>query len=262
VTTAPKDSIINAQWLADMMRANPPKILENGNVLSGMVRLAFPNLFKPRAASNNNQQGGDGGAGKFGAALLFPPGADMTLFSQVWTKAAREAFPQNWDPQGQPIGLHIPFHDQREKAFGVKPLAGYTPGAITFNVSSQFKPQVVDANMNPIVDEARVYAGVWAIVAMNVYKYGKPQPKTGIGFGMQSVMIVADDTKLGGGGSDPRKDFGGITISATSDVASKFGAAASVSGVPSSVMPSGGFVGSVGGLPVQALPIDDGSDLM
>ena len=260
MTTVPKDSTINAKWLADMMQANPPKILDNGNVLSGMVRLAFPNLFKPRAASNNNNnQQGDGGAGKFGAALLFPPGADMTLFSNVWTKAAREAFPQNWDPQGQPIGLHIPFHDQREKAFGVKPLAGYTPGAITFNVSSQFKPQVVDANMNPIVDEARVYAGVWAIVAMNVYKYGKPQPKTGIGFGMQSVMIVADDTKLGGGGSDPRKDFGGITITANSNVADKFGAAPPQSA--GGIIPSGGFVGSAGVLPVQALP-DDGSDLM
>jgi len=261
VTTVPKDSTINAKWLADMMQANPPKILDNGSVLSGMVRLAFPNLFKPRAASNNNNnQQGDGGAGKFGAALLFPPGADMTLFSNVWTKAAREAFPQNWDPQGQPIGLHIPFHDQREKAFGVKPLAGYTPGAITFNVSSQFKPQVVDANMNPIVDEARVYAGVWAIVAMNVYKYGKPQPKTGIGFGMQSVMIVADDTKLGGGGSDPRKDFGGVTITANSNVADKFGNAAAAG--TAGIMPSGGFVGSAGVLPVQALPEVSADDLM
>jgi Protein of unknown function (DUF2815) len=257
MTQLSKDSTLDPRWLQEQLRVNPPRLLDNGNIFSGPVRLAFPNLFKPRVA-----QGGQG-EGKFGAALLFPFGADMMLFSQIWTKAAKEAFPKHWDASGQPVGLHIPFHDQKEKAFGVKPLAGYTPGAITFTVSSNFKPQVVDVNMNPIVDEARVYPGVWAFVVMNVYKYGPPQPKTGIAFGLQNVMIIADDQKLGGGGSDPRKDFAHITMTAQSDIAKKFDNAPvqNAGGQGVNIMPTGGFVGQAGTLPVQPLH-DDASEFM
>jgi len=253
MTQLAKDSTLDPRWLAEQMRVNPPRLLANGNIFSGPVRLAFPNLFKARAAQGQLGQG-QSGVEKFGAALLFPLQTDMTLFSQSWTKAAREAFPKNWDAQGNPVGLHLPFHDQKEKSLGVKPLAGYTPGAITFSVTSQFKPQVVDINMNPIVDEARVYPGVWAFVAMNVYKYGPPQPKTGIAFGLQSVMIIADDQKLGGGGSDPRKDFANITMTAQSNIAEKFDNAPVNTNPGQGAMPGGGFVGTAGNLPTHALP--------
>ena len=246
-----KDSTIDPRWLAEQMRVNPPSRLENGNLFSGPVRLAFPNLFKPREAKGQ-QQTGDG---KYGAALLFPLGTNMALFNQAWIAAAKEKFPKNWDNNGNPIGLHLPFHDQKEKAFGPKPLAGYTPGAITFNISSQFKPQIVDINMNPIVEEGRVYPGVWAFISMNAYAYGPPQPKSGVSFGLQSVMIIADDQKLGGGGSDPRQDFKNITMTAQSNIAEKFNTAPATSvGGTASVMPSGGFVGNPGQLPVQPLP--------
>jgi len=253
--TQMKDSTIDPRWLSEQMRANPPRRLENGNLFTGPVRLAFPNLFKPREARPNTPD--DSSAGKFGASLLFPPGTDFRLFHDEWMRSAREAFPKNF-VNGQAVGLHSPFHDQAEKVAGVKPLQGYTPGAIYFNVSSNFKPQIVDPNMNPIVDETRVYPGVWAFVSLNIYKYSNK--KTGIGFGLQSVMIIADDTRLGGAGSDPRKDFGGVTIMATSNVADKFNSAPVMGQQSTPVMPSGGFIGQPGGLPVQALPSAD--DLM
>ena len=173
---------------------------------------------------------------------------------KAWVAAAREAFPKHWTPDGQPTGLHLPFHDQAEKAYGAKPLAGYTPGAVSFNVSSKFKPAVVDQNMNPIADETRVYPGVWAYVVLNTYKYGPPQPKSGIGFGLQSVMIVADDTKLAGGGGNPAQDFAGVTITAQSHVAAKFNAAAPLAGSPN-LMPGGGFAGQQGNLPIQPIGV-------
>lgn len=245
-----KDSNIDPRWLAEQMRANPPSKLEDGKLFSGPVRLAFPNLFKPREV-----KGQQGGEGKYGASLLFPLGTDMTIFSQAWVALAREKFPKNWDNQGNSTGLHSPFHDQKEKAFGPKPLSGYTPGAIYFNIISQFKPQIVDINMNPIVEESRVYPGVWAFVSMNAYSYGPPQPKSGVAFGLQSVMIIADDQKLGGGASDPRQDFKNITMTAQSNIADKFNSAPTTSvGAAPGIMPSGGFVGQPGQLPIQPLP--------
>lgn len=245
-----KDSILDPRWIAEQMRVNPPKRLDNGNIFSGPVRLTFPNLLAPREAKKGGDE--DGSSGKFGAALLFPPGTDFQIFQEEWIREAKSAFPKNWI-DGQPTGLHAPFHDQAEKTVGHKPLLGYTPGAIYFNTTSSFKPQIVDANMNPVVDKTRIYPGVWAFVSLNVYHYSNK--KTGVGFGLQSVMLIADDTRLGGGGSDPHKDFGGITITAASNVADKFNTALVIGqGTAPNIMPSGGFVGNPGHLAVQALP--------
>ena len=156
-----KDSKLDTNWLRQMMKANPPSIRPNGTIFTGPVRLSFVNLWKPGKPNQN------GGEGKYGCALMFPPGTDMAVFQKVWVDEAKRAFPNNWDPAGNPVGLHLPFHDQAEKAYGAKPLPGYTPGGITFNVSSKFKPVIVDANMNPIVDENRIYSGVWAFIGLN-----------------------------------------------------------------------------------------------
>ena len=257
-----KDSNVSEAWIAEQMRTNPPRLLPNGNVFSGPVRLSFANIFKP---GKPNEEGGEG---KFGASLLFPPGTDFTVFNAVWLKAAKEGFPQNWDAQGQPVGLHSPFHRQDEKAIGPKPMAGYTPGAIYFACTSKFQPPVVDGTVPPrqvgdktefvtVTDESRAYSGVWAFVTVNTFKYGPPRPKKGIAFGLQTVMLIADDTKLGGGGGNPTTDFAGVTITATANVAEKFGAlpggAPPMAGPVGGIMPAGGHVGVPGNLPVQPL---------
>lgn len=247
-----KDSRLPWAWVQEQMRANPPCVRPNGTVFSGPVRLAFVNLFTP------GKPGTDGGDGKFGAALLFPFGTDMEVFKKIWFDEAHKAFPNNWDPQGNPVGLHMPFHDQGEKAYSATPLAGYTPGAIHFSATSKFKPNVVDANMNPIVDETRVYSGVWAFVGMNYYSY--KNKKTGIAFGLQTVMIIADDMKLAGGGGDPKKDFAGVQITAQSNIAQKFDSAPIVGAEPTaSIMPTG--MGAAGNLPIQPLPTSEQAEL-
>ncbi len=251
--TQMKDSTLDPRWLAEMMRANPIQKAANGNILSGPVRLTFPNLFKP-----SDRKKDDGSDGKYGASLLFPSGANLQVLSDEWYRVAHEKFPSNWNGN-QPVGLHSPFHDQVEKTVGTKVYSGYTPGCIYLNVSSNFRPQVVDGGMNPIADEARVYPGVWAIVAMNSYDY-RPQKgkagKTGVGFGIQSVMLIADDTRLGGGGSDPKADFAAITITGASNVAEKMAAMTGVTAAQpanTGILPPGGFVGQPGALPVQPL---------
>ena len=254
-----RDSVLDPRWLAEQMRLNPARKLDNGLMFSGPVRLTFTNIFKPKEPNKRRSNGdNDGSVGKYGCAILWPLGADLRAFEKEWYEAARLAFPKNWDANGRSVGLHSPFHDQIEKTVGLEPYRGYTPGAIYLNTTSNRRPQVVDINMNPIIDESRVYPGVWAYVSLNTYDYSNN--KMGIGFGLQSIMLIADDTVLGGGSSDPRKDFAGVTITAQSNIADKFntapvqGAAASAS-----IMPSGGFVGHPGGLPVQPLPmtVDD-----
>lgn len=245
-----KDSQLDPNYLSEEMRLNPPSMRPNGIIFSGPVRLSFANLFRP---AKPNQ---DGAEGKYGATLLFPLGTNMDLFAKVWTEEAKKAFPQNWDANGQPVGLHSPFHDQAEKAVGAKPYAGFTSGAIYFNTSSKFKPIVVDRNQNPVADESRVYSGVWAFVALNTYAY--KNKKIGIGFGLQTVMIIADDTKLASGGGNPAQDFGGVKLTAQSNIAAKFDAIpGQQQPAASGIMPAAGHVGMAGGLPTQPVNVSD-----
>lgn len=226
-----KNSRMTDEWIAKQVAANPckpyidPKTGQpNGILLTCPVRLAFCNLFTAVTGKNDN---GSDKAPMFNATLLFPPQAQASVDSVLWPAAYNElvkTFPDYVMADGNLApGLHIPFHDQAEKAMKY---SGYTPGASYINVSSQFKPPVVDAGMNPVVDENAIYAGCWAIVALNVYAY--KNRKKGVAFGLQTVMKIADDEKLSGGGADPTKTFAGVQVDASFDAAKQFGAAAPI----------------------------------
>lgn len=211
VTTLVRDSIVGDKWIEDTANAVPIQWVYDektgeptGDLLTGPVRLAFDNLFElPRLTSSNQNP-------KFGATLLFTPFAVFDLMNDAYYDTCAQMFPEYWDQgEGDYLGLHSPFHDQRDKA---AKYGGFTPGCTYINATSRYKPPVVDIRMNPIVDPSKVYPGVWAICSINVYGYGKnpPQPKKGVGFGLQNVMIIGDDTKFGGGAADPNKTFAGV----------------------------------------------------
>lgn len=217
-----KDSRFAAKpdFLETLIAGNPIKAVldtktgqPNGNYLTGPVRLSWTKqLFEARKD--------DGGSDKYGCAILFPLGVDLTALAQAVQQTAAVTFPANMGPQGfNWAGLKTPFHDQAEK---MSQYSGYMGGAIFFNTSSKFKPVIVDARMNPIVEESRVYPGVWALAAVN--PYGFNNKTKGVGLGLQSLMIIADDDNVGkGAAANPSQDFAGINIAADTNVAAAFG---------------------------------------
>lgn len=222
----PRNSRVTADWIRNACTFNPVKKLLDpatgqfaGNYSTGPVRLSWTqHLFKA--------QKGDDGNEKFSVTALFPPGVDLTPLIVAANEAGYQGYPDNMTAGGfQWAGLQSPWHDQLEKANKYK---GYTPGAWYFNAGTYFAPRIVDPNMNDIVDEKRVYPGVWAILAVNAYPYGhRPKPgrptKKGVSFGLQSTVIICDDEVLGGGGLDPKKAFAGINIEHTTSIAASFG---------------------------------------
>lgn len=210
-TTVVRDSIVGDNWLYQTAQAVPmQRVLDEktgqptGDILTGPVRLAFETLFELPQPTPQNQNP------KYGAMLLFTPYTDFSiLYEEYYAVCARE-FADMYDaPTQQYYGLHSPFRNQAEKLkFG-----GFTPGCTFITCTSKFKPPVVDARMNPIVDRSKVYAGVWAICSINPYAYKDPRKK-GVGFGLQNVMIIGDDTKFGGTGADPTKTFKGVSVAA------------------------------------------------
>lgn len=247
-STLVRDSIVGDDWIRQTAAAVPiQRVIDaagqfTGDILTGPVRLAFTDtLFAlPKDAADDT---------KYGAALLFTPMADPRILYEEYYACCGREFPQYYDQQSQQYhGLHSPFHDQAEKSrFG-----GFTPGAFYFNSSSQYKPPICDTRFNPIVDPNKVYPGVWAVCTVRPFAYGKVNrtdgkpTKRGVGFGLQSVMIIADDTRFGGGAPDPRDHFKGVNISAPivrPDIGQHMpqgGAPAPAGGIPGYTAPGGG----------------------
>lgn len=244
-TTLVKDSIVGDAWIQQTMAAVPmQRIIDpktgnfNGDILTGPVRLAFENIWelpKKREGQTNDP--------KYGATLLFPPNQNFQIMYEEYYKLCAQHFPEYYVAQTQQYaGLNSPFRDQAEK---IK-FSGFTPGCVFMACTSKFKPPVVDNRMNPVIDRSKLYSGVWAICAVNPYVYGKnpPQPKKGVSFGLQSIMIIGDDTKFSGQGPDAKEHFAGVNVTAPvvrPDMSRMpMGAPPPAAGIPGYTAPGGG----------------------
>jgi hypothetical protein len=206
-----RDSIVGDDWIRQQMALNPirPVMDDKGNPTpnfsSGPVRLGWvevDTLPEPKAGQS---------APKYSVQALFPPGTDFSVMHNEYYRAVAASFPDYYDQAtNQYHGLQSPFRNQSEKL----KYQGFTPGCTFVKFSSKFKPMVVDWRGNP-VDANKVYPGVWAICFFNTYEYGKnpPQPKKGVSFGLQMIMLIGDDTKFGGGGGpNPQKLISGAGL--------------------------------------------------
>jgi hypothetical protein len=235
-----KNSRMPDDWIARAVQSNPFQKLPDGTLLTCPVRLAFVHVMKPNPDAKNDD-GTPKTTPSYEVTALCPPGAMDQINAVVWPEVyagLQRDFPSNINAQGQPFGLHIPWRDQGEK----QNYAGYTPGLPFMRMTTQFKTQVSDPAMNPIVDESRVYAGVWAILQFNVFIFGRspPRPKKGASLGLMNVMIIADDEKLAGGAADPKAAFAGVKVDAKFDAAAAFGTAAPASAImppPTNIAP-------------------------
>lgn len=206
-TTVMKNSQVGDQWIQDMSRLNPVQrvVDDKGSVtdsiLSGPVRLAFTDsLFtaKPQMKKDPTSKL------KHSVTMLFTPYTVFDLYWEDYYKVAASDFASHYNPEArQYYGLDNPIYDQGTKM----KYPGFTPGLMAMNVSSNFKPHIVDPQGNLIVDERRVYPGVWAIVATNRYASGKQAPRKGPRFGLQTIMIIGDDAVLASGAPDPKMQF-------------------------------------------------------
>jgi Protein of unknown function (DUF2815) len=216
-----KDTRMPDDWIIAAVSANPFQKMPNGSFCTCPVRLAFVHVMKPNPDAKNDD-GTPKATPSYEVTALCPPGAsdqiNATIWPEVYQMIATE-FPNNLHPQTRmPFGIHNPLaRDQAEKP----QYKGYTAGLPFLRFTTQFKPQVVDPAMNPIVDDARVYAGAWAILNFNMYIFGKspPRPKKGVSLGLQSVMIIADDDVLSGGAAPPQEAFAGIKVQPKFDAA-------------------------------------------
>lgn len=195
--TLMNDTRMSDAWIERAVKDNPIVLLESGNYRTCPVRLSFPNLFQKSRPIPPNPEG------KYGSNLIFPVNADLSILKSAAAQCAKD----KWG--ASPPKLRSPFKDQGE----MLKYAGYTEGGIYLACNSTQKPAVVDLKQSIITDETRAYPGVWAICTIRPFTYDQSVNK-GVAFGLQSVMIVADDESLGGGSEDVSKAFANVKIDA------------------------------------------------
>lgn len=193
-----QDTNMTREWVERAWAKNPCAKLSNGDVRTGPVRLSFPHLLTLPKPKGDIEP-------RYGATLLFPPGVDIAALKKDAADCAKAKWPE------LPRKLKSPFLSQDED---VDRYAGYESGGVLIRATANQKIQVVDRNLAPVIDEADIYPGVWAIVCLRSFAYDKGV-NLGVSFGLQNVMLVADDTNIGGtAAANPRDAFAGVDIEA------------------------------------------------
>ncbi|WEG14126.1 DUF2815 family protein [Pullulanibacillus sp. KACC 23026] len=174
-------------------------------VVTGEVRFSFVSLLKPREDQF-------GGKPKYSATILLPK-SDIATKQRIDAaiEAAKEKGKSSvWNGVVPPV-LAIPIHD----GDGVKPSDGTEFGpeckghwVFTATTGVDYPPKVVDASLNPIIDQTEVYSGMYGKIAINFSPY-MFTGKKGVGcYISTNVQKTRDGDPLGGSAPAAQDDFG------------------------------------------------------
>lgn len=159
-------------------------------------RLSYPHLFTPRAANDQAEP-------KYSATLLIPKSDTATIQRvQAAIQAAvddgvqRGDFKQVIDPAAT---KYPPLRDgdlpnDNGETRGPE-FAGHW--FIAAKASTKRKPFVVDQSLQPIMQEADIYAGCYVNIALQFYSY-KTSGNQGISAQLVGVQFAKDGAPLGG----------------------------------------------------------------
>lgn len=173
------------------------------NVTTGEVRMSYVHLFQPYAA----QQGQDP---KYSVTCLLPK-SDVNTKARIDAAiaAAKQKGVQNkWGGVLPPV-VPTPVWDGDGVRTDGTPFGPECKGCWVFTAASKAdrQPEVVDANLNPIINPSDVYSGMYGQVNFNAYPYFA-KGKKGIGFGLGPVRKTRDGEVLGGGRVTAAMAFG------------------------------------------------------
>lgn len=154
--------------------------------VTGKVRLSYVHLLEPDAMEVGQEP-------KYSVSIIIPKSDTKTLKRiDECIKAAIEEGKSKWGGK-VPSNLQTPLRDgdvdrEDDPAYA---------NSYFVNAKSKYKPQVVDANLNPIMDSTEIYSGMYARVSINFFGYNAAGNK-GVAAGLNNVQKIADGDFLGG----------------------------------------------------------------
>ena len=175
--------------------------MDKKRVVTGKVRLSYVHVFNPYTPPG-------GGEPKYSVTLLIPKSdvATKQRIDAAIQAAIEEGVQKRWNGV-RPPQIPVPIYD----GDGVRPSDGMPfgeecKGHWVTTASSKHKPEVVDVNLNPIIDQTQVYSGIYGRVSVQFFAYNAAGKK-GIGCGLGNIQKLEDGEPLGGRRS-AADDFG------------------------------------------------------
>lgn len=164
------------------------------------VRISYEHLNSPYAQNPGQEP-------KYSATILVPKSsvenrAKIDAAIAAATERARAKFGSAF-PASPKISVHD--GDGTRPSDG-QPFGEECRGCWVFTASSKQRPEVVDASVQPILNPAEIYSGMYANVGVTFFGYNAPQNK-GIGVGLETVQKIADGEPLGNGRASAEEDF-------------------------------------------------------
>jgi hypothetical protein len=168
-------------------------------ILIKNARLAFPNLWQPRAAT-------DGGKAKYGASLIIAPdNPAVKELNAAFPKLAKE----KWADKGEVIlkGLRaqdrLCLHDGATKA----QYQGFE-GNLFVSANSDVRPSIFDRNRIPLQpDDGKPYSGCYVNASIELWPQDHKAHGKRINAQLRGVQFVADGDAFAAGSPASDDEF-------------------------------------------------------
>ena len=193
------------EWIKNVIERNPCKVIADGNILTCPVRMGFVHLDKPQKAME------EGKDDKYSVTLLFQEGSNVSVLADALRKCGAEKWGDQFANHSKSSSFHNPIKDQGDKF----QYEGFVSGNRFVVATGTRKPEVRRPNGSPHTDHT--FSGQWAMAVIRPFAWETRNSqgvvlKRGLSFGLQGVLILADDIEFGGGGVDLNKAFAGVQI--------------------------------------------------
>ena len=147
-------------------------------------RFAYLHCFEPYAINDGEK--------KYSLCCIIPKSDTKTINAiNEAIEVAKKEYISKWGGKVPP-NLKLPLRDGDEE----RPEDDAFKCCYFFNANSNSKPQVVDAKVQPILDESKVYSGCYGRVSVTFYGYNV-HGNCGIGAFLGNIQKVKDGDPLG-----------------------------------------------------------------
>lgn len=169
-------------------------------------RFSYAHVFTAVAITEGQEK-------KFSVSLLISKKDKETIacIQEGIEKAITQGMEKTFKSKARPVNLKLPFRDGDEER-GDDP--NYK-GMYFINANSKQRPQIVDASINPIIDEDEFYSGCYGRASVTFYPFNTSGNK-GIAAGLGNIQKLKDGEKLSGGAS-AEEDFADLDVDIDSD---------------------------------------------
>lgn len=154
------------------------------SIMTPVGMLSFPNLFTPQSSLD------EGGKEKYGCAIVFDKDANLSNLKNEVMRVGTAQWGEKFTQMVRDGTVRLPFRNDGAAK-------GYPEGSTFINIRSTRRPGIVDAQVQPIIDEGEIYPGCFVRATVTAFTYDVKGNK-GVSFGLNNVQKVRDGEPLDG----------------------------------------------------------------